>query len=175
MKSCKEAPYVRTQTDTPANTGVCRHLLLEEKSAATMEKYLRDIRAFACWLGDREICKELTAEWKAYLAEQGYAPASINAMLSALNSLLAYLDLNDCPGEIPENPAAAVPGCRPGADKIRLSEPAGRGLPSGPGAAGLAGGDHRGHRHPGSAKSAISQWKPCGRARPKSPSKAKSA
>ena len=39
-----------------------RHLLLEEKSAATMEKYLRDIRAFACWLGDREICKELTAE-----------------------------------------------------------------------------------------------------------------
>ena len=67
-----------------------RHLLLEEKSAATMEKYLRDIRAFACWLGDREICKELTAEWKAYLAEQGYAPASINAMLSALNSLLAH-------------------------------------------------------------------------------------
>ena len=50
-----------------------RHLLLEEKSAATMEKYLRDIRAFACWLGDREICKELTAEWKACLAEQGYA------------------------------------------------------------------------------------------------------
>ena len=74
-----------------------RHLLLEEKSAATMEKYLRDIRAFACWLGDREICKELTAEWKAYLAEQGYAPASINAMLSALNSLLAYLDLNKRP------------------------------------------------------------------------------
>ena len=34
-----------------------RHLLLEEKSAATMEKYLRDIRAFACWLGDREICR----------------------------------------------------------------------------------------------------------------------
>ena len=73
-----------------------RHLLLEEKSAATMEKYLRDIRAFACWLGDREICKELTAEWKYYLAEQGYGHASINAMLSALNSLLAYLDLNDC-------------------------------------------------------------------------------
>ena len=72
------------------------YLQMEEKSRATMEKYLRDIRAFACWLGDREICKELTAEWKAYLAEQGYAPASINAMLSALNSLLAYLDLNDC-------------------------------------------------------------------------------
>ena len=73
-----------------------RHLLLEEKSAATMEKYLRDIRAFACWLGDREICKELTAEWKAYLAEQGYAPASVNAMLSALNSLLDFLGFGDC-------------------------------------------------------------------------------
>ena len=80
----------------PQIQAFARHLLLEEKSAATMEKYLRDIRAFACWLGDREICKELTAEWKACLAEQGYAPASINAMLSALNSLLAYLDLNDC-------------------------------------------------------------------------------
>ena len=73
-----------------------RHLLLEEKSAATMEKYLRDIRAFACWLGDREICKELTAEWKAYLAEQGYAPASVNAMLSALNGLLDFLGFADC-------------------------------------------------------------------------------
>ena len=72
------------------------NLRLEEKSAATIEKYLRDIRGFARWLGGREITKEQTAAWKAYLVEQGYAPASINAMLSALNSLLAYLDLNDC-------------------------------------------------------------------------------
>ena len=32
-----------------------RHLRLEEKSEATMEKYLRDIRAFARWLDGREI------------------------------------------------------------------------------------------------------------------------
>lgn len=72
------------------------HLRLEEKSAATVEKYLRDIRSFICWLDGREITKEQTAAWKAYLVEQGYAPASVNAMLSALNSLLDFLELADC-------------------------------------------------------------------------------
>ena len=72
------------------------NLRLEEKSAATIEKYLRDIRGFARWLGGREITKEQTAAWKAYLVEQGYAPASVNAMLSALNSLLDFLGFADC-------------------------------------------------------------------------------
>lgn len=72
------------------------YLRLEEKSSATVEKYLRDIRGFACWLGEREICKELTSEWKAYLLERNYAPTSINAKLSALNSLLEFLGLSDC-------------------------------------------------------------------------------
>ena len=72
------------------------HLRLEEKSTATIEKYLRDIRAFACWLDRREITKERTAEWKTHLVERGYAPASINAMLSALNGLLDFLDLGTC-------------------------------------------------------------------------------
>ena len=72
------------------------NLRLEEKSAATIEKYLRDIRGFARWLGGREITKEQTAAWKAYLVEQGYAPASVNAMLSALNGLLDFLGLADC-------------------------------------------------------------------------------
>ena len=43
-----------------------------------------------------KISKELTAEWKNHLVEQHYAPTSINAMLSALNSLLGFLGLNDC-------------------------------------------------------------------------------
>ena len=30
------------------------HLRLEEKSAATVEKYLRDVRAFAGWLDGQE-------------------------------------------------------------------------------------------------------------------------
>ena len=73
-----------------------RHLRLEEKSEATLEKYLRDIRAFAAWANGQKISKELTAEWKNHLVEQHYAPTSINAMLSALNSLLGFLGLNDC-------------------------------------------------------------------------------
>ena len=69
---------------------------LEEKSAATVEKYLRDVRAFARWLEGREITKERTAAWKAHLVERGYAPASVNAMLSALNGLLDFLGLGTC-------------------------------------------------------------------------------
>lgn len=72
------------------------HLQLEEKSAATMEKYLRDVRAFVLWLGSRPITKKHCAEWKAYLTEQNYAPATVNAMLSALNSLLEFLGLREC-------------------------------------------------------------------------------
>ena len=72
------------------------HLRLEEKSAATVEKYLRDVRAFARWLEGREITKERTAAWKTHLGERGYAPASVNAMLSALNSLLDFLGFGDC-------------------------------------------------------------------------------
>lgn len=72
------------------------HLQTEEKSRATMEKYLRDVRAFARWLDGRAIRKELTSEWKGHLIAQNYAPTTVNAMLSALNSLLEFLDLREC-------------------------------------------------------------------------------
>ena len=72
------------------------HLQLEEKSGATLEKYLRDVQAFARWLDGRSISKELTAEWKSHLVSQDYAPATVNAMLSALNSLLEFLGLVEC-------------------------------------------------------------------------------
>ena len=72
------------------------HLQMEEKSGATMEKYLRDIQAFASWLDGRDISKELTSEWKSHLVSQDYAPTTVNAMLSALNSLLEFLNLREC-------------------------------------------------------------------------------
>ena len=37
-----------------------KHLRENEKSPATIEKYLRDIRAFLSWLDGREPTKELT-------------------------------------------------------------------------------------------------------------------
>lgn len=82
-----------TQSQLQAYT---HHLLTEEKSAATMEKYLRDVRAFVRWLDGRRVSKERTAEWKGCLVSQGYAPATVNAMLSALNSLLEFLGLQEC-------------------------------------------------------------------------------
>ena len=85
--------YLLTQEQIRA---YAHHLHIEEKSCATIEKYLRDVRAFACWLDRREISKELTSEWKAYLVARGYASTSVNAMLSALNSLLEFMGLQAC-------------------------------------------------------------------------------
>lgn len=85
----------RTLTPLQLQT-YAQQLRLEEKSPATVEKYLRDLHAFSVWANGREINKELTAEWKAHLVEENYAPASVNAMLSALNSLLEFLGLKDC-------------------------------------------------------------------------------
>ena len=73
-----------------------QHLLLEEKSPATMEKYLHDVRVFAGWLNGEEITKERTAEWKAHLLGEGYAPTTINAALSAVNGLLEFFGWNEC-------------------------------------------------------------------------------
>ena len=61
-----------------------------------MEKYLRDVRAFVRWLDGRSVRKERTAAWKGCLVSQGYAPATVNAMLSDLNGLLEFLGLPEC-------------------------------------------------------------------------------
>ena len=84
------------QLTRPQIQAYAHHLLTEEKSGATIEKYLRDVQAFACWLDNRNISKEMTAAWKAHLVSQNYAPTTINAILPALNSLLEFLDLQEC-------------------------------------------------------------------------------
>lgn len=71
-------------------------LYSEERSPGTIEKYLRDINTFVQWLGDRDVTKELTATWKSHLLEQGYAPVTVNSMLSALNGLFKFLGWNEC-------------------------------------------------------------------------------
>ena len=72
------------------------YLHTEERSPGTVEKYLRDVQAFARWLDGRPVTRELAAGWKEYLHSQGYAPVTINAMLAALNSLLRFLGREDC-------------------------------------------------------------------------------
>lgn len=72
------------------------YLIREEKSRATVEKYLRDIRAFADFTGGAEVTKEQVLAWKTRLVEKGYAVRSINSMLASLNSMLGFLGLSEC-------------------------------------------------------------------------------
>ena len=67
-----------------------------ERSRGTIEKYTRDIRAFAAWLGGQEVTRECAAAWKQTLQERDYAPATVNAMLIALNRFFVFLGWQDC-------------------------------------------------------------------------------
>lgn len=67
-----------------------KYLLFEERSAATVEKYLRDVRAFIAFANGAEITKELVIGYKKHLQEN-YAVRSVNSMLASINSLFAFL------------------------------------------------------------------------------------
>lgn len=68
----------------------------EERSAGTVDKYLRDVGALALWLNGREVCAEAVAGWKERLLHLGYAPVTINSMLSAVNSFLRCMGWENC-------------------------------------------------------------------------------
>ncbi|HIY05814.1 MAG TPA: site-specific integrase [Candidatus Evtepia faecigallinarum] len=68
----------------------------EERSAATVEKYLREMRLFAAFLGGDEVSKAAVARWKASLLEKNYQPATVNGKLSALDRFLSFLGWEDC-------------------------------------------------------------------------------
>lgn len=72
------------------------YLRNEEKSAATQEKYLRDVNTFYRYAGRSEITKETVIAWKKQLVQDGYAVRSINSMLASVNSLLQFLGWHDC-------------------------------------------------------------------------------
>lgn len=76
--------------------GFRRNLAEEEKSAITIEKYMRDVQRFFEYADGRKIEKELTINYKKELIEKGYAISSINSMLASLNSLLYFLGWEDC-------------------------------------------------------------------------------
>ncbi|USF25635.1 Tyrosine recombinase XerD [Firmicutes bacterium ASF500] len=73
------------QIETFAN-----HLRLEERSPGTIEKYLRDIRAFAIWLGERRLDKAIVMAWKEHLRTERYAASTINSMLIAVNQFFRF-------------------------------------------------------------------------------------
>ena len=72
------------------------YLRQEECSPGTIEKYLRDVEAFAAWLGDGEISKESAGAWKEKLMEAELAPVTVNAKLAAVNKFFLFLGREDC-------------------------------------------------------------------------------
>ena len=73
-----------------------RYLRTEERSSGTIEKYLRDVRAFAVWLNGRIVTKETAAGWKEHLLDRHYAPVTINSMLAAINAFFRFVGWEDC-------------------------------------------------------------------------------
>lgn len=70
------------------------YLIDEEKSVATLDKYIRDVNTFMAWCENKELCKSLVLEYKQEIIEK-YAPASVNSIISSLNSFFAFMEWHD--------------------------------------------------------------------------------
>lgn len=71
-----------------------KYLVLGERSAATIEKYIRDVKALAVYAKDGEITKETVIAYKKYL-QTVFAVRSVNSMLASINRLFAFLGWHD--------------------------------------------------------------------------------
>lgn len=70
------------------------HLILEERSEITVEKYIRDVKAFTAYTQNTSVTKETVIAYKKHLQEN-YAARSVNSMLASINSLFAFLGWHD--------------------------------------------------------------------------------
>ena len=70
------------------------HLILEERSVATIQKYIRDVKAFMAYAQNSAITKETVIAYKKYLQEN-YAVRSANSMLASINSFFSLFGWND--------------------------------------------------------------------------------
>lgn len=70
------------------------HLILEERSVATTQKYIRDVKAFMAYAQNSAIAKESVIAYKKYLQEN-YAVRSVNSMLASINSFFSFFGWND--------------------------------------------------------------------------------
>ena len=66
------------------------HLILEERSENTIEKYMRDIKYFMSYIYGSELTKERVIAYKKFLQEK-YKIRSVNSMLASVNSLFYFL------------------------------------------------------------------------------------
>ena len=84
--------YKLTEKDIEKYAG---QLILEDRAGATIEKYLRSIRAFTAWLGGKSVTRRAVNTWKEQLTAR-YAASTVNCALSALNGLFRFLGWDDC-------------------------------------------------------------------------------
>ena len=74
-----------------------QHLRAHQRAAGTIEKYVRDVRALAAWLGGTEVTRERVAAWRDSLLARGYAPETVNSMGAAANQFFAFQGWEDGP------------------------------------------------------------------------------
>ena len=72
-----------------------KHLIQEEKSSITIEKYMHDVKDFYIFVNNRVLTKDVVIEYKTQLKEK-YAVRSVNSKLASINSLLMFLGRQDC-------------------------------------------------------------------------------
>lgn len=76
-----------------------RALLEEEKSDATLDKYIRDVKNFFGYVADcmpkGQVTKELVIHYKKEL-QKTYAASSVNSMLASLNHFFKCIGWYDC-------------------------------------------------------------------------------
>ena len=65
------------------------YLIQEEKASNTIEKYIRDVRAFFEWSYEKELTKETVLEYKNHIMSH-FAPSSTNSILSSINRFFEY-------------------------------------------------------------------------------------
>ena len=72
-------------------------LVRAERTPATIEKYLRSVRAFFLYLDGQPVTKDAVVAWKEHLQSVGgYSPSTVNASLAAINNLFTFLGWTDC-------------------------------------------------------------------------------
>ena len=81
---------METVLNKAAIKGFKEHLYSEERSEATVEKYLRDVGALFTFLGEREVTKGAILEYKGSLLSK-YLVTSANSMIAAINAFFRFL------------------------------------------------------------------------------------
>ncbi|MBS6723316.1 MAG: tyrosine-type recombinase/integrase [Clostridiales bacterium] len=101
-----EHRYISGKWNEETQEAFRRHLVEEEKSSATVEKYLRDVRYFFRYVGEHFMQEEKAAKGPAITKEQAicykeelmrhYAVSSVNSMLASVNHFFKWMGWYDC-------------------------------------------------------------------------------